>query len=57
VGARVERYPVSDDVRMAERGGAADFAQEFIDAGLVHGGTGSMTLTATRCWSVVRRAR
>ena len=25
---------------MAERGGAADFAQEFIDAGLVHGGAG-----------------
>ena len=28
------------DVRMAERGGAADFAQEFIDAGLVNGGAG-----------------
>ena len=28
------------DVRMVERGGAADFTQEFIDAGLVHGGAG-----------------
>ncbi len=28
------------DVRMAERGGAADFAEEFIAAGLIHGGAG-----------------